>query len=116
MLFGESELVAIVIKRTQVNVRRRMLRLNFENLMVGGNGVGLSAGILFQCNAPRKPGRDLVLAWSGLGARHRCSGHNFLALGKIHKELARNRLQQFALMTKRYAVLGSRRCSSFEQR
>ena len=37
---------------------------------------------------------------TGLGLRHRRAGHDFLALGKIHQELARDRLQQFALWRK----------------
>jgi len=84
--------------------------------MVGGNRVGLGIGIFFHGNPPGKPCRNFVLARTGSRLGHRSAGQDILALGKIHEELTRDRLQQPALMAERHAMLCSRPRSGFEQR
>src|ERR1700687_5752868 len=71
MLFGQSKILAVIVERSQINVRGRVRRLDGEHLMVGRNRIGLSVGIFFQRDAARKPYRNLVLAGSGFRLRTR---------------------------------------------
>src|ERR1035438_10025092 len=115
MLFGESEILAVVIKRTQIDMRSRVGSLDFEHLMIRGNGLRLSVGILFEGDASREPCRSFVLAGTGLGLWHGRGGQDFLALGKIHQELTCDRLQQPALVAESHAVLRRRGSTGLEQ-
>ena len=106
VVFGEREILAVVVERAQIDVRGGVHGLEFEHLMVGGDGVGLGVGIFFKRDAAREPRRNFILARTGLGtSAQACWSRTFSRDVKVHQELAGDGLQQFALVAERNAVL-----------
>ena len=58
----------------------------------------------------------VVLARAGLILSYRGAGQHFLPFGKIHQELAGDRLQQTPFVTEGHPMLRSRQCPRLKQR
>ena len=52
---SKREILAVVIKRAQINVRGRVNRLDFEDLVIGRDRVGLGRGISSEGDAAGEP-------------------------------------------------------------
>ena len=108
MFFREAEILAVVVERTQVDVSGGVRGFNLKHLVIRGNCFRLHARIFFQRDAAGEPGCHFILARTGLVFSHRRAGQHLLALGKIHQELAGDRLQQAAFVTESDTMLCSR--------
>src|SRR2546429_35841 len=71
VLLGEVEVLPVIVKSAQINVRCGMRGLKFEHLLVGGDSFSLGVGIFFQRDATRKPDGSFILAGSRLRSPHR---------------------------------------------
>src|SRR6204780_73842 len=80
MLFGMSEILPIVIERSQVDMRRGMHRFEVKHLVICGDCLTLSIWIFFQRDSARKPRRNLMLARTRFRSRDWRAGHDFFAL------------------------------------
>src|SRR6267143_103711 len=116
MLLRQIEVLTIVIKGAQVNVRCGMRRIEIKNLQVSRDRFRLHVGIFFERDAPCKPYRRFVFAGRRLWGWNRCTGDNFFSRQEVHDELPGNRLQQLAFVTKSDSVLVGKGSAGFGQR
>ena len=67
MFFGEREILAIVIKSSEIDVGGGVVGLELERFLVGGEGFGLSRRIFFERDAAGEPDGGIVLTRGGFG-------------------------------------------------
>ena len=90
--------------------------LKLENFLVCGERLGLRGRILFECDATGEPDGGFILTRSRLRIRNGCGGYNLFSRREIHHKLSGDGFQQFALVTKGYAMLVCGRSARFQQR
>src|SRR6266567_1503695 len=107
VVFGGVVLLAIVVKGPQIDVSGGVLRIKFQHTLINRDRLQLVSRVFLQANpAGEKLGyisRDLfVRRWRRRmrTSGRRDAGHYFFIAGKIQHELAGNRLEQPAIMTK----------------
>ena len=66
VFFRQGEILPVVIKRAQIDVRGRVLGLKLEYFLVGSQRFSLRRRILFERNAAGKPGGSIVFAGTGV--------------------------------------------------
>ena len=92
VFFGQSEVLTVVVKRSQVDVRGGVVRLKLEGFLVGNKGFGLGRGIFFERDAAGEPGGGIVLTRSGVCRGNWGAAHDLFASGEIQHELSGDRL------------------------
>ena len=75
----QSEILAIVVQGSQVDVRGRVLRLKLEYFLICSQRFGLRGRIFFERNAARKPHGSFVLLRPRLRRRNRRAGDDFFS-------------------------------------
>src|SRR6516164_604012 len=95
MLFGSLEVLAVVVKGSEIDVRGRMCRLEIQDLVVSRYRFVMSAGMFFERNASNEQVRRRFarLDRVDFGRDYRANRI------ELHQELAAYRLHGMALMT-----------------
>ena len=63
VIFGRTIVLPVVIKRAQVYVSRRMLRIKLQNAFISSNRLQLAPRIIFQRNSARKQFGNIGARW-----------------------------------------------------
>src|SRR5579863_7512936 len=105
----QRKVLAVVVKRTEINVGRGVIGFDRQHSVVFGDGFALGGGIFFKSDAAGKTGGRLSLPDTRLGSRDRRRGDYLLAGREIHQELAGNRLEKLAIVAKGYSPLTDRK-------
>src|SRR5580692_7239760 len=102
MLLGGSEILAVVIQSSQVDMSCGVLRLDLQHAKIGADRLVMSRRMLFHGDAVAKElsdifqisdGLDLVIGDDGIGGNQRADR------SEVHDELAGDGLDRVAFMT-----------------
>jgi hypothetical protein len=109
MLFRQRVILPVVMQRAQVDVRGGVVRIEFQDPLIGRDRLGLGIGVFFKRNALREKasnvGGNRSRPDQRSGAfRTRGTGDDFVSSGKVEHELAGNGLDQFTFVTESNAV------------
>src|ERR1700733_6372422 len=88
------------MQRAQVDVRGRVLGIQFQNSLISRDRLTLGMRIFFERDALREKSGNICGNRSRFDCRDSIAGHYFLSIRKIEHELPSNRLKQPAFVAK----------------
>jgi len=117
VFFCEHEILAVVVERSEVDVRGGVSRLELKSFLISRQRFGLRGGIFFERDAAGEPAGGFVLAGSGFGRWDGSAGNDFFARSEVHYKLPGDGLEQAPFMTESNSMMfGGGGSSGFDQR